>query len=52
MRFSFKLKGEDIALKSKGEQICSYCYVMDAISDLLIVLISVPLKSERAVVTC
>lgn len=32
------LAGEDIVLKSKGEQIRTYCYVMDAVSGLLAVL--------------
>lgn len=33
------VKGEDIVLKSKGEQKRSYCYVMDVVSALLIVLL-------------
>lgn len=33
------LKGEDVVLKSKGQQKRSYCYVMDAISALMIVLL-------------
>lgn len=32
------LNGEDIVLKSKGEQKRTYCYVMDAVSGLLTVL--------------
>lgn len=33
------LKGEDVVLKSKGEQKRSYCYVVDTISALLVVLL-------------
>lgn len=32
------LAGEDVVLKSKGSQIRTYCYVMDAVSGLLTVL--------------
>lgn len=34
------LKGEDIVMKSKGEQLRSYCYMVDAVSALLIVLLN------------
>lgn len=37
------MAGENIVLKSKGEQIRTYCYVMDAVSGLLTVLF----KGER-----
>ena len=33
------LRGEDIVLKSKGEQIRSYCYVADAVSALLTIIV-------------
>lgn len=33
------LKGEDIVMKSKGEQMRSYCYVTDAVSALLTVIL-------------
>jgi nucleoside-diphosphate-sugar epimerase len=33
------LKGEDIVLKSKGEQLFSYCYVKDAVSGILTLLL-------------
>lgn len=33
------LKGEDIVLKSKGEQLFSYCYVADAVAALLTILL-------------
>ena len=32
------LKGYDIVLKSKGEQVRSYCYITDSIKALLLVL--------------
>lgn len=32
------LAGQDIVLKSKGEQVRTYCYVMDAVSGILTVL--------------
>ena len=33
------VRGEDIVMKSKGEQIRSYCYVTDAVSALLTILL-------------
>lgn len=34
------MRGEDIIMKSKGEQLRSYCYVVDAVSALLTVLLN------------